>query len=602
MDINGETYFTNLENKTQNIDLQTTVAGTTNFNGALEINGVPVEAGGSIPQPYPGTFEASDFKSSTVNSVNTTIASLENKTSDITKFKYGSDGFYVNAGGLTTGSFVDMLDGGELFMGARSGQPFTLENLDGTIYLNSQAITATAPITAPSFIKTGGTNIQYLMGDGSTLTQSATSGNSNFYLYDNTNSTTDTTPVSGEVIINSVSNTTATIVYISHVTRDNIDVEVFWKFVNTLTELYLQDQSLSTNYIQYNITAAPTIIVGNKIAIPVAVVNSAGTGATSFGAGHNILVSFFTNNLEVDTRLSTLETKNQNITATAFATSNDGTFTATQLITTDGVASQFLKGDGTLDQTDYLTNPFQWSTSTITFTQAGTALVGTSGYMPTSGIVNIGGSLVAVAQSSSSVSTRIFKSASLTSSVADGQKSGYIGTATFPKIYGRGGFNLNISFGIGDTNTAATSVCQMFCGILTTTTTPLFSSILGPNNIGNILGIGCDVGDSFFSFYMRGTSTGTKVATSISCTTPSTGYYNLNIYNAFGSNTVLLTLTNLVSDTIQTYTTNFSSGSPLNAIGNTLLLYPVVMRGMATVGGITNSAITHISRFQLSIK
>ena len=167
--------------------------------------------------------------------------------------------------------------------------------------------------TASSIVKSGGTNIQYLMADGSTLTQSATSGNSNFYLYDNTNSTTDSTPVSGEVIINSLVNTTATIVYISHVTRDNIDVEVFWKFVNTLTELYLQDQSLSTNFIQYNITAAPTITVGDKIAIPVSVVNSGGTGSTSFGAGHNILVSFFTNNLEVDTRLSTLETKTTNI-------------------------------------------------------------------------------------------------------------------------------------------------------------------------------------------------------------------------------------------------------------------------------------------------
>ena len=162
------------------------------------------------------------------------------------------------------------------------------------------------------------------MGDGSTLTQSATSGNSNFYLYDNTNSTTDITPVSGEIIINSLVNTTATIIYISHVTRDNIDVEVFWKFVNTLTELYLQDQSLSTNYIQYNITAAPTITVGNKIAIPVAVVNSAGTGSTSFGAGHNILVSYFTNNLEVDTRLSTLETKTQSQTATSLRTTFTG--------------------------------------------------------------------------------------------------------------------------------------------------------------------------------------------------------------------------------------------------------------------------------------
>ena len=537
----------------------------------------------------------------------------------------------------------------------------------------------TGNLTCPSFIKTGGTNIQYLMGDGSTLSQSATSGNSNFYLYNNTNSTTDITPVSGEVIINSLVNTTATIVYISHITRDNIDVEVFWKFVNTLTELYLQDQSLSTNYIQYNIIAPLTITVGDKIAIPVSVVNSAGTGSTSFGVGHNILVSFFTNNLEVDTRLSTLETKTQSQNATSLQTTFTGqtvikekvgivtphsliincddtslgpristtngsitvlrpleiacsnfnlnasgvnnirsgvgqninlvgnvintgyTTSSNQFITTGGLSSQFVKGNGTLDNTDYTTSSFLWSTSTITFTSAG-QLASTSGYMPTNGWLNIGGSLQTPLQSSASVLSRIFKVTSLTSSVADGQKSGWIGSSTFPDIFPQGGLNLNFSFGIGDTNTASTSVCQMFCGLLTTTTTPLFSSTLGPNTTPNILGIGCDLGDTVFSFYMRGTTSGSKIVTTIPCTTPSTGYYNLNIYSPVASNTVISTFTNVVSGVSETYSTSFSGGSPLSAIINTSLLNPVVLRGMAVVGGVTGSSITHNSRIQLSIK
>jgi hypothetical protein len=284
MDINGNTPGNNaaLESKTQNIDLATTIEGTTNVLGTLEINGIPVEAG-STPQPWPGDFDVG-------GNVNAT------------QFK--------PLGGTTT-----------MFLKGDG-------SLDLNTYVKTMGDTMTGSLTAPSLIKSGGTNIEYLMGDGSTLTQSATSGNSNFYLYTNTNSTTDSTPVSGEVIINSLANTTATIVYISHVTRDNIDVEVFWKFVNTLTELYLQDQNLSSNYIQYNIIAAPTITVGNKIAIPVSVVNSSGTGSTSFGLGHNILVSYFTNNLEVDTRLSALETKTQSQTATSLRT----TFTGKTLI------------------------------------------------------------------------------------------------------------------------------------------------------------------------------------------------------------------------------------------------------------------------------
>lgn len=634
MNFNGESVDNNaeLDSKTQNIDLATTVALTTNFLGVLEVNGVPV-SGGSIPQPYPGNF-------------------------DVT-------------GNVNASSFVKTGGTNIQFLKADG-------SLDSNDYVNITGDTMTGSLTAPSLIKTGGTNIEYLMGDGSTLTQSATSGNSNFYLYNNTNSPF-TTPASGEVIINTTVNTTATMVYISHVTRDNIDVEVFWKFVNTLTELYLQDQNLSTNYIQYNITAAPTITVGDKIAIPVAVVNSAGTGSTSFGVGHNILVSYFTNNLEVDTRLSTLETKTQSQTATSLKTtftgktfiresvgiltphaiimdcdnttlgpsisSTDGSFpilrplalactnfnlncegfnnircaagqnialignvsntgystTSNAFITNGGLSSQFVKGDGKLDSTDYTTSSFQWSTSTITFTAAA-ALTTTSGYMPTSGLTPIGSVSVLVAQSSTSTLTKIFRISNPTVGVADGQKSGYIGTIGFPKIYPQGGFNINFSFGIGDTNTAATSVCQMLCGFLSTTVVPLFSSALGPNTTPNILGIGCDVGDTVFSFYMRGTVSGTKVATTIPCTTLSTGYYNLNIYNAVGSNTAVLTFKNEISGVSQIYSTNFSGGSPIAAMINTSLLNPVVMRGMAVGGGITGSAITHISRIQLSIK
>ena len=52
-------------------------------------------------------------------------------------------------------------------------------------------------IEASSFKKTGGSAIQYLMANGSTLTQSANSGNSNFYLYNS--STGDPPIVDGDV-------------------------------------------------------------------------------------------------------------------------------------------------------------------------------------------------------------------------------------------------------------------------------------------------------------------------------------------------------------------------------------------------------------------
>ena len=357
MDFNGQGQnadFLDIELKVQNIDPLTTVAGLTDFVGDIESDAF-ITTGGTSSQfvKGDGTLDSSTLVSNP-SYVNFEIIGADLITNSI---KNDDDVFTIN---LTTAS---------------------IHNGTGNV------LSVDSSIEAYTFNKTGGTGIEYLMADGSTLTQSATSGNSNFYLYNNTNSTTNITPVSGEVIINSLSNSTATIVYISHITRDNIDVEVFWKFVNTLTELYLQDQNLSTNYIQYNITAAPTITVGNKIAIPISVVSSGGTGATAFGAGHDILVSYFTNNLEVDTRLSTLETKTTNIlygaglteiggTATViqsklFAGVDDGNFellmnagtismdsdiintnrdiTCTSFITTNGTNQQLVSGDGSLN-------------------------------------------------------------------------------------------------------------------------------------------------------------------------------------------------------------------------------------------------------------
>ena len=169
-------------------------------------------------------------------------------------------------------------------------------------------INTSAEITAGGFIKSGGTNIQYLMGDGSTLTQSANSGNSNFYLY-NSGTSQSPTPPSGFITYNNATQSSATMIYINHLTRDNIDIEVYFKQITTVTDVYIQDENSSANFIQFNITATPTITPEAQVAIPVLVRGTPGT--TDFANGHNVIISFFTNGLEVDTRLSDLETNTQ---------------------------------------------------------------------------------------------------------------------------------------------------------------------------------------------------------------------------------------------------------------------------------------------------
>jgi len=184
-------------------------------------------------------------------------------------------------------------------------------NSNNTIQLGNEniiTVNTSGNITANSFVKNAGTNIQYLMADGSTLTQSANSGNSNFYLF-NSGTSQSTTPPSGFITYNNATQSSATIIYISHLTRDNIDIEVYFKQITTITDVYIQDENTSVNFIQFNITGTPTITPEAQVAIPVLVRGTPGT--TDFANGHNVIISFFTNGLEVDTRLSDLETKTQ---------------------------------------------------------------------------------------------------------------------------------------------------------------------------------------------------------------------------------------------------------------------------------------------------
>ena len=61
---------------------------------------------------------------------------------------------------------------------------------------------STVPITATSFVKTGGQNYEYLMADSSVTTSSGAGGNtSNIYLYDNSINLTPT-PANGQIRYN----------------------------------------------------------------------------------------------------------------------------------------------------------------------------------------------------------------------------------------------------------------------------------------------------------------------------------------------------------------------------------------------------------------
>jgi len=188
-------------------------------------------------------------------------------------------------------------------------------------------ITGRSSITGNSIVKYGGLSTEYLMANGSSLQYSQNSGNSNFYLYDNSDGITTPPPLNGHIGYNNATQANATILYISHLTSDGIDIGIYFNQLTQIQDVYLQDKNSSLNFIKYNITGTPTIIPNSYISIPVSytIGNGGGSGTASFGDDTPLIISFFTNSIEVDTRLTTLETKTQNQTATPTTTTMTGT-------------------------------------------------------------------------------------------------------------------------------------------------------------------------------------------------------------------------------------------------------------------------------------
>jgi len=274
--------------------------------------------------------------------------------------------------------------------------------------------------------------------------------------------------------------------------------------------------------------------------------------------------------------------------------------------TTQATTSSLLLNNGTgnlswSDTANYITLLQTQIQGQFLVSFSGITLQTSNGFYPINGFSAIGGANTAVTPASTSTLTKILKLRLNTTAVADGQRSGYIGTANHPVLYGGAGWNYNFTFGIGDTNTATTSVCQMLCGFTTSLTAPAFSSTLSVSQTPNIFGVGCDFTDTVLSFYMRGTSTGQKIATPFSSATPSIYWLNLNVYNPTNTNTIILTLTDKISGLTATQNFTFSSGSPTASVTNISQIYPILCRGMAVVGGITGSAQNLFNRFKLTI-
>jgi hypothetical protein len=282
------------------------------------------------------------------------------------------------------------------------------------------------------------------------------------------------------------------------------------------------------------------------------------------------------------------------------------TFTDATYLTSSALTPYLLKagdtmtGDLILHQDIYQNS--RMITGTIFASSGSITLTATNTYLPISVITSVGGANVAITQSNTNTLSKIIKMSCGTTSVAAFQDSGYLGGATFYRgsagLYVGMGWTYNICFGIGDTNTAASGgIAGMQVGFVASTTTPLWSATITPDNTVSWFGVGHNYSDSVVSFYNRGSlGTGSKISTSFSAATPSVLYFSLTMINQFNSNDVLLVLKEITTNTTVTQSYTMSG---TNSVSNTTRLYPVFTRIIGATAP-TGSGIISFSSMTLT--
>ena len=92
-------------------------------------------------------------------------------------------------------------------------------------------------------------------------------------------------PNNSQIMWNNATQISSTIIYVSHLTRDNVDIDVFLALIKTGDSLILQDENNSNNYQKWTVNNTPTIIPNNYVSIPVTYVE----GGYSFANGHDMI-------------------------------------------------------------------------------------------------------------------------------------------------------------------------------------------------------------------------------------------------------------------------------------------------------------------------
>jgi collagen type VII alpha len=164
--------------------------------------------------------------------------------------------------------------------------------LDNNTYISTQITTNV--YTDPSLDPSEWTLFSYQGATGSTGLTGATGPkgqSSSFFNYIANTGLTSGNPGAGNVIWNSSTQNSATQLNVSHLTADNVDIDVFLSLLTVTETILIQDSSDSNNYQEWTITGTPSTVTNSYWMYPVTLTASGGTGTTNFSSAQSIVLA-----------------------------------------------------------------------------------------------------------------------------------------------------------------------------------------------------------------------------------------------------------------------------------------------------------------------
>ena len=160
-------------------------------------------------------------------------------------------------------------------------------------------------VTSDSFVRNGGTNVQFLMADGSVTVASGGGQGSNIYLYLNSTLLSGI-PAASYIRFDNLVQASASQLVISYQARYGLDIDAFLSLIDQNSIIYIQDYGNASNYIKFTVNSVVFTANSNTIC-NVSYMIGEGTGLTTFGDDTPVFMSVFVDTASIDNRITTLE-------------------------------------------------------------------------------------------------------------------------------------------------------------------------------------------------------------------------------------------------------------------------------------------------------